>query len=323
MADPMSAAQFAAALRAEGVTVKERSGWGTHNRAGHGAWGPLNGVMIHHTVSGDGTGIDDLCSSGRADLPGPLCHGVIHKDGTTVLVGWGRANHAGSGDPDALAAVVAESSTHPAPNTATVDGNARFVGFECVNWGNGADPWPEVQRDAIARASAAVCRYYGWSADSTIGHLEWTNQKIDPRGFTMRSMRDRIAERLTHSAGWSPGDSTTEPEDDVALTADDIKLLASKDGIWLAPKDAADYNPDPDSPQHYWSLQAHITGTTAKVRGIEKAVAELDRKVAALPAVELTDVQIAALASAVASNPALAEQIAEKVAVKLAERLAE
>jgi hypothetical protein len=322
MATPMSGAQFAAALRAEGLTVKERAGWGSHNRNSKGTWGPLSGVMVHHTASGDGQGIVDVCWSGRTDLPGPLCHGIIHKTGAVTLVGWGRANHAGAGDPDALAAVVAESATHPAPNTATVDGNARFVGFECVNKGDGKDPWPTAQLDAIARAAAAVCRYYGWSAESVIGHLEWTNQKIDPRGFTMASMRARVAERLAHSAGWSPSGTTPE-EDDVALTADDIKLLASKDGIWLAPKDAADYSDDPSSPQHYWSLGAHIAGTTAKARGIEKAVAELGRKVDALPAVELTDSQIATLAAAVGANPALAELIAEKVAVKLAERLAE
>ncbi|MER6531146.1 peptidoglycan-binding protein [Streptomyces sp. NPDC001508] len=196
MADPMSAAQLAAALRAEGLTVKERSGWSAHNRAGHGAWGPLNGVMIHHTASGDGTGIVDLCWSGRSDLPGPLCHGVIHKDGTVTLVGWGRANHAGVGDQAALTAVINESTAHPAPGRGTVDGNARFVGFECVNRGDGDDPWPEAQLDAIARASAAVCRFYGWSADSVIGHKEWTNQKVDPRGFTMASMRGRVMKRL-------------------------------------------------------------------------------------------------------------------------------
>ncbi|MFE6482389.1 N-acetylmuramoyl-L-alanine amidase [Streptomyces sp. NPDC057757] len=238
MASPMSAAQFAAGLRAEGVTVKGRSGWSTHNRNSKGAWGPLNGVMIHHTVSGDGDGIVNVCWSGRPDLPGPLCHGVIHKNGTVTLVGWGRANHAGAGDPDALAAVVDESAVHPAPNERTVDGNARFVGFECVNLGDGRDPWPEAQLDAIARASAAVCRYYGWGADSVIGHLEWTNQKIDPRGFAMRSMRDRIAERLEHTAGWKPGTATPKPtppkETDVALTAAEMNDLADlvADKVW-------------------------------------------------------------------------------------------
>lgn len=317
MAPPMTASQFAAALRAEGCTVVEVGDWETHNRNHKGPWGPVYGVMIHHTVTrGDTKAQTDasvtLCRDGRTDLPGPLCHGVIAKDGTVCLVGYGRTNHAGMGDDDVEQAVINETAL-PVDDEANTDGNRAFYGFECINLGDGVDPWPEAQLLAIERVSAAICRHHGWGARSVIGHLEWQPGKVDPRGFTMQTMRGRVAARLDGN----------QQEDDVALTVDDIKLLASKDGIWLAPKDAADYSDDPNSPQHYWSLGAHIAGTTAKVRGIEKAVAELDRKVDALPAVGLTDSQIAALAAAVGSNPALAELIAEKVAVKLAERLAE
>ncbi|MYS52735.1 N-acetylmuramoyl-L-alanine amidase, partial [Streptomyces sp. SID6013] len=31
---------------------------------------------------------------------------------------------------------------------------------------------------------------------SVIGHLEWQPGKVDPRGFTMDSMRERIRDRL-------------------------------------------------------------------------------------------------------------------------------
>lgn len=61
----------------------------------------------------------------------------------------------------------------------------------------------------------------------------------------------------------------------------------------------------------------------AQVEGIREAVARLKNLEAAAGQVDMTDTQIAALASAVASNPALAELIAEKVAVKLAARLAQ
>ncbi|MGW2512542.1 hypothetical protein ACWC0A_24770 [Streptomyces scopuliridis] len=40
-----------------------------------------------------------ICRDGHSTLPGPLCHGVIGKDGVVHLVGYGRANHAGGGDP--------------------------------------------------------------------------------------------------------------------------------------------------------------------------------------------------------------------------------
>jgi hypothetical protein len=203
-------------LRDEGLTVVEVRSWRTNNRNHKGSWGPVNGVMIHHTVTSGIATTVDLCYQGRSDLPGPLCHGVIAKDGTVYLVGYGRANHAGAGDPDVLAAVVAESTQLPAPEQRTTDGNARFYGFECINLGDGKDPWPEVQLDAIERASAALCRVHGWRAASVIGHLEWTNQKIDPRGFAMTAMRQRVAERLAHAADWDGSE-----EDDMP-TADEI-----------------------------------------------------------------------------------------------------
>lgn len=48
----------------------------------------------------------------------------------------------------------------------------------------------------MARASAALCRVHGWTSRSVIGHLEWQPGKIDPKGFTMDSMRTRVEERL-------------------------------------------------------------------------------------------------------------------------------
>ncbi|NYI03769.1 hypothetical protein FHU37_000712 [Allostreptomyces psammosilenae] len=195
MATPLTANAFLSALRAEGLTVVEVGDWRNHNRNHVGPWGPVHGVMIHHTVTSGSTATVNLCRDGRPDLPGPLCHGVITKDGRVHLVGYGRANHAGPGDPDVLQAVIDEGPLPPA-NEATEDGNARFYGFECENLGDGEDPWPAVQLEAVERAAAAVCRAHGWGAASVIGHLEWKPQKIDPRGFTMADMRARIAGHL-------------------------------------------------------------------------------------------------------------------------------
>jgi hypothetical protein len=195
MATPMSAAQFAAVLRAEGVTVVEVDDWEHHNRNHMGPWGPVHGVMIHHTVTKGSARTVAICRDGYTSLPGPLCHGVITKDGRVHLVGYGRANHAGSGDGDVLQAVIAERAL-PADNEADTDGNRHFYGFECENLGDGQDPWPEAQLEAIERVSAAICRHHGWKEESVIGHLEWQPGKVDPRGFTMPSMRARIHDRL-------------------------------------------------------------------------------------------------------------------------------
>lgn len=326
LATPMTAAQVVTQLKKWGIRYVEIPGWATHNRNSVGAWGPVHGFIWHHTGA-DITAANaksyaaGFLYSGRSDLPGPLCQFSIGLDGTVYLVGWGRANHAGGGDLVTLQHVIDEDYTgqlHPTRgNSDGVDGNARFYGVEIQY--SGSHEMADAQYVAGRRLSAAILDFHGWSEKSVIAHAEWSSDKWDPGyapGKTMAMPGVRADVLATLTAG-------PLEEDDVALTVDDIKLLASKDGIWPAPKDATNYSDDPNSPDHYWSLQAHISGTTARVRGISKAVDALAAKVDALPAVELTDVQIATLASAVASNPALAEQIAELVAVKLAERLAE
>ncbi|MEU6928934.1 N-acetylmuramoyl-L-alanine amidase [Streptomyces sp. NPDC046374] len=215
MAAPLGAEVFLSALRAEGLTVVEVPGWRTWNRNAKGPWGPLHGVMIHHTVTSGTANTVEICRSGYAGLPGPLCHGVIAKDGRVHLVGYGRANHAGLGDPDVLRAVIAET-TLPRDDEATVDGNRAFWGFECENLGDGQDPWPSVQLDAIERVSAALCRAHGWGAGSVIGHLEWQPGKPDPLGFSMDEMRARVAGRLHAPAPPAPP-KPTKPVVDLSL----------------------------------------------------------------------------------------------------------
>lgn len=225
MSEPMTADQMVAALKAEGLHVVERDGWRTHNRNHKGEWGPVNGVMLHHTASSGELASVELCEDGYAELPGPLCHAVIGKSGTVYLVGNGRANHAGTGDPNVFQAVIDERYTLSPPAThyhegmsGGVDGNAHFYGAECVNKGEDGDPWPDVQVEAMVRWSAAICRFHGWSAKSTIAHREWSDWKPDPAGPGMPSMptmRERIQARLAQPAGW--GDNAGHvPEDPTA-----------------------------------------------------------------------------------------------------------
>ncbi|MFE4548272.1 N-acetylmuramoyl-L-alanine amidase [Streptomyces sp. NPDC056785] len=195
MAAPPAASTFLAMLRSEGLTVVEVGNWEAHNRNHKGPWGPVYGVMIHHTATSGTASTVEVCRAGRPDLPGPLCHGVIDKKGVVHLVGYGRANHAGLGDGEVLQAVIAETAL-PVDNEADTDGNRHFYGFECENRGDGKDPWPEAQLLAIERVAAAICRHHGWTERSVIGHLEWQPGKPDPRGFTMGSMRVRVGERL-------------------------------------------------------------------------------------------------------------------------------
>ncbi|WP_030777382.1 N-acetylmuramoyl-L-alanine amidase [Streptomyces sp. NRRL S-920] len=195
MASPLTTVRFLGVLRDEGLTVVQVGDWRAHSRNHVGGWGPVHGVMIHHTATSGSARTVDICRRGYAGLPGPLCHGVITKDGRVHLVGYGRANHAGLGDDDVLTAVKNETAL-PARNEANTDGNRHFYGFECENRGDGEDPWPAAQLLAIERASAALCRAHQWTERSVIGHLEWQPGKPDPRGFTMDSMRGRVRRRL-------------------------------------------------------------------------------------------------------------------------------
>lgn len=215
MATPMTAAQFIAALKIEGLVVEETAGWRTHNRNHKGKWGPTHGVMLHHTA-GHESGSTEFMRRGTSALPGPLSQGLIHKSGVVSLIGWGRANHAGGGDPDVLAAVIRED--YPLPKTnehdgsaGSVDGNFAFIGYECVNLGDGKDPWPLIQLEAIARAAAAVCRHHGWTVGSVIRHMDWSDWKPDPRGVDWPKLRARIVEILkgkpnaTPISAWAKG----------------------------------------------------------------------------------------------------------------------
>ncbi|MEV0598657.1 peptidoglycan recognition family protein [Streptomyces sp. NPDC050315] len=202
----MTPSQALRALRAAGLTVKQVGNWRTHNRNQHGRWGPVHGVILHHTGTRGTEHTVELCRDGYPGLPGPLCHAVIDKRGVVWLVGWGRTNHAGRGDPDVLGAVIYEEPLPP-DNEGTTDGNPWFYGFECVNLGDGYDPWPAAQVNAMVRASAALIRAHGWDHTgdtSLIGHNEWQPGKPDPRGLSMRELRSRVAEMVRGASTPSP-----------------------------------------------------------------------------------------------------------------------
>ncbi|MFC8490732.1 N-acetylmuramoyl-L-alanine amidase [Streptomyces sp. NPDC057235] len=222
MAAPITADQWVAALRAEGVTdIVEMPGWRTHNRNGVGAWGDVHATMVHHTA-GEGSGLADWCYNGNSDLPGPLCHDFLARTGRLYLVGNGRANHAGKVARNAYEAVLNEQSVHPAPGPDELDGNAVSYGMECENSGEAGRDWPKAQYDVAVRVQAARCRFHGWSANSIWAHKESTTRKpLDPR-IDMDQFRRDVAERLAHSASWNPTDSTPEEED---MTPEERKLL--------------------------------------------------------------------------------------------------
>jgi hypothetical protein len=235
VAEPGTAADFLAALRRFGVNVAEVRGWRAHNRDDETGktFGPLRGVMMHHTA-GVSKGAVDFCRNGSSELPGPLCHGVIAKDGKVFLVGWGRANHAGGGDPDVLDAVKDERHPLPRPNVhdgspGAVDGNDAFIGFECVNEGDGIDPWPDVQLDAMQRAAAATCWLYGWSARSVLRHMDWSDWKSDPRGVDWVKFQDAVQQLLDAERTDTEPQATEEPSGPPVVSLKHVVAAARRD----------------------------------------------------------------------------------------------
>lgn len=257
--------QLLATFKKWGVDYEEVRSWRSHNRSSGRAWGPINGIVIHHTASSDDAAAVKLVYDGRSDLAGPLAHVVTANTGKVYLTGHGRANHAGSGDSRTLAAVIAENGKFPAtPNGLTVDGNARFYGNEVVNAGNGKDTYPEKQYIATLRWAASLCDHHKWSAMSIIGHKEWTNQKIDPRGplerggtFNMNTFRAQVQALLDHGPD---GDT------DVALTDADVKKILTTDGII----------PSPDGGDNtHWTAASYLRETYLLVQSLRTDVAAL------------------------------------------------
>ena len=266
----MSADAWLNALRIEGITdIVQMKNWKTHNRNHKGMWGPVHGAVVHHTA-GTGAGMADFCYRGTAALPGPLCHDFLAKDGTLYLVGNGRTNHAGT-TPDTVRTrlinerMPMDAEHRPSAVAAeTRDGNAFLYGLEIENRGDGEDPYPAKQYDVAVRWAAARCRYHGWTARSIAGHREVNRRKVDPT-FDMAKFRRDVQARLDGK------------EEDMALSETDIRKIADAvydkimrtDGV-PAPEDAADYDPDPKSSRHYWTLQTYLRDIGSRVRRIDR-----------------------------------------------------
>ena len=172
--------------------LQVRDNWQTYVRPG--SFTPV-GIMIHHT---GGQNDLNIVIKGRSDLPGPLANFYSDRDAPykVTLISGGRCNHAGGGS----ALVLSETRRDVAPSGDAAarglldgpGGNGYFIGFELENNGIGQD-WPTEQLESIARCCAAISKHHGWTANRTIAHREWSKRKPDPRGFSMKDFRGRVA----------------------------------------------------------------------------------------------------------------------------------
>lgn len=239
MSRPMTATQIVEQLRKWGVTFKSVDGWQTRNRNHKGPFDDVRGFVVHHTGDDALDSIDlKVIINGRSDLPGPLAQFGCDDAGVIWLIGCGRANHAGGGDPDVLRAVTNESYTDRPPAThehegssGAVDGNSHFYGVETFY--SGSRPPTSKAYTSLVRLAAAICDFHGWSAKSVIGHKEWSDWKIDPGNVSMIEFRADVQRVL--EAGPLPVEADDDADETVqsrvrrarAQLADVIKLLTA------------------------------------------------------------------------------------------------
>jgi len=207
------------------------------------------------------------------------------------------------------------------------------VSAETASNTSASDPWNDKQLEELIKLGVwlhqrhgiplRICRSH---SDAGFGYhslfSQWsTSGTACPGKSRIQQFKEVVFPGIVARA---TGQSTEE--DDVALTDADINKIAAevRDSIFGADVIAAVAPPynnaDWDDGNRTWTFKYAVHTPIVTGRETLARVKDIQAKVGAI---DMTDTQIAALASAVASNPALAEQIAEKVAVKLAERLAE
>lgn len=186
---------LALAARSSGLDVVELSGWTTAGRpARTGASGPYRGVSVHHT--GSSSKAADLAYAyslqrGRSDLPGPLCHLGLSRNGTVYVIAAGRTNHGGK----------VKAGVGPFVGS---DLNHQSIGIEAFN--SGYEGWTTKQLSAYHKLCAALCDWYKIPRANVFAHAETsTTGKWDPgvngRVINMKTFRAAVKAVVLPSKG--------------------------------------------------------------------------------------------------------------------------
>lgn len=290
MAKPMTSAQLIAQLKKWGIKYVEVKSWATHNRNSVGSWSDLKGFIWHHTgadTSSPATYAGGVLYNGISGLPGPLCHFGLAPDGTVYLVGWGRANHAGGGDPVVLNKVISEDySGQLKPtkgNSNGTDGNKNFYGVEIMY--SGSHKMTDAQYRTALKLSAAICEFHGWSEKSCIAHGEWSSDKWDPGyapGKIMNMVTVRTDIKNTIKAGpkgTTPAPTNPTPKPPASgpvVDKPDTKTAGYKE-VWdLDAATPPEGHATTENPT--WTPMSILRAIYEKVEGLEDTVAELKKK---------------------------------------------
>jgi len=188
---------LADAARTSGLIVVEVAGWRTR---GHGPMRVVEGVVGHHTATGDAAKGDypslNVVTNGRAGLPGPLCNFGLGRSGIVYVIAAGVGYHAGASRWAGF-----------------TDLNDEFLGIEAEDNGDGR--WTNAMLDAYPRLVAALLRYMRRGVDRYISHRGCAipaGRKPDPGGLSDEWMRTQTARHLT--GGPAPAPPAPLPIDD-------------------------------------------------------------------------------------------------------------
>lgn len=184
-----------------GDRLRVLDGWRT---SGHGNFGDIRGVMVHHT--GNSRETAESIRRGRPDLPGPLSNLHIAPDGTVTIVAVGVCWHAGVGSFPWL----------PVNNA-----NRHMIGIECA-WPtvradgsyNPGERWPDAQVISMRVTCAALIAKLGFGAQRVIGHKEYAGAaqgKWDPGNMDMGWFRGEVDKDLRGEFGPTPAPPVTPP----------------------------------------------------------------------------------------------------------------
>lgn len=188
------------------------------------------------------------------------------------------------------------------------------VSIETASNTSASDPWTAAQVEELIKLGAWLHQHHGiplrmcrTHSDPGFGYHrlfpQWsTSGTACPGNARVRQFREVVFPGIVARTA---GQTTTPEENDMPtaaeVAAEVIKLLLDTDGTYDAPKDASDYDPDPNQPGHYWTGRTVYRDLVTRIRRTDRAVAELDTKVEAV-ALALSKIDPAALAAAVAAS---------------------
>lgn len=188
---------------------------------GHGDYGPIWGVMVHHTGNANADAMS--IRNGRPDLEGPLSNLHIAQDGTVTIVAAGVCWHAGMGSY---------------PGIPTNGANQVVIGIECA-WPRDTsitpatqtrERWPDAEIISMRDTVAAILTKLGYNSSRVIGHKEWAGAaqgKWDPGNINMNWFRAEVGKAMRGE--FKPKPPTTTPTTNYPADYTDRQLLES---IW-------------------------------------------------------------------------------------------